>query len=620
MTKKDIWVAGIARGHNGGVCLLKNGKIIFSSEEERYTRKKYDGAPLASVMKILDYTDKLDMVGFGHTQPAVTNDPSNAPLEFTGENVHAGWFRKLGLIDDEAYDKTYADDHSQINDFALEHHKLHAYVAFSKSKFDKAAVLVVDGAGSFLPMAQSADEAALGWEVETVFDADRSRKSTLLTKFKSIGTRDPMLANEFESTPQPHMNLEGSISEHEVFVHDHAGIVKVYEAVTQFCGWQPIEAGKTMGLFPYGKPNDDIESLFMDQKQSDYWPLSDRNRICPTYPNAARLNLKLFQSYKENDLWKETNLYDSQLCKDFAYKVQTETQDAVLQAIIKSAEMCDTKNVVLTGGYALNCVANYWYLDKLNELGINLYVEPVSNDAGTAIGAALFAHHKLTGDFISLDQDIYLGKTYNYEDNQIEKIVTEYNGVLQEATNEDVVELITNKNIVAVFQGGAENGPRALGNRSILYDPTDPDGKDFVNSVKNREYFRPFAGTILKEHVHEWFDLKGMDDTPHMMYAVKCQPGIEEKIPSIIHVDGSCRIQTVTQEENKNYYDLITKFYEKTGCPIIFNTSFNLGGEPLVETLQDAVRTLSKSDIEYLFLPEYNKLIKVENERQVQTN
>ena len=154
---------------------------------------------------------------------------------------------------------------------------------------------------------------------------------------------------------------------------------------------------------------------------------------------------------------------------------------------------------------------------------------------------------------------------------------------------------------------------QALGNRSILYDPRDPDGKDHVNTVKHREYFRPFAGTILHEYVHEWFDLRGMDETPHMMYAVNCQPGIEEKIPSIIHVDGTCRIQSVKREQNPLYYDLIKEFHKQTDCPIIFNTSFNLGGEPLVETLEDAVRTLIHSEIEYLYLPEYNKLVKVKN-------
>ena len=146
-----------------------------------------------------------------------------------------------------------------------------------------------------------------------------------------------------------------------------------------------------------------------------------------------------------------------------------------------------------------------------------------------------------------------------------------------------------------------------------MFDPTFEDGKDFVNQIKNREYFRPFAGSILAEDVHEWFDLRGMEDSPHMMYAVSCQPGIAEKIPSIIHVDGSCRIQTVTEEDNPLYYRIIKNFKEKTGVPIIFNTSFNLGGEPLVETLDDALRTLAQSKIEYLYLPEYNKLLTVRN-------
>ena len=164
-----------------------------------------------------------------------------------------------------------------------------------------------------------------------------------------------------------------------------------------------------------------------------------------------------------------------------------------------------------------------------------------------------------------------------------------------------------------MFQGKSEAGPRALGNRSILYDARDPDGKDHVNVVKRREYFRPFAGSILKEHVHDWFDLRGMDETPFMMYAVNCKEGIQERIPAIIHVDGTCRIQTVTPEVNKHYYDIIQEYYNQTDCPIIFNTSFNLGGEPLVETLDDALRTLANSLIEYLYLPEYGLMIEVKN-------
>jgi carbamoyltransferase len=162
-----------------------------------------------------------------------------------------------------------------------------------------------------------------------------------------------------------------------------------------------------------------------------------------------------------------------------------------------------------------------------------------------------------------------------------------------------------------MYQGGSEAGPRALGNRSILFDPRVKDGKDIVNEVKHREWFRPFAGTILEEHVHEWFDLRGMNNTPFMMYAVNCKEDVADKIPSIIHVDGTCRIQTVTSNENQHYYTLIEEFNKLTNVPILFNTSFNLGGDPLVETIEDALYTLRNSDLQYLYLPEIGKLVHI---------
>jgi carbamoyltransferase len=170
-----------------------------------------------------------------------------------------------------------------------------------------------------------------------------------------------------------------------------------------------------------------------------------------------------------------------------------------------------------------------------------------------------------------------------------------------------------NGNIVTLFQDRCENGPRALGNRSILFDPRTQDGKDYVNSVKHREYFRPFAGSILHEHAHEWFDMRGLEESPHMMYAMNCQPGVEEKIPAIIHIDGTCRIQTVKEHQNPVYYEMIKEFYDQTGVPILFNTSFNLGGEPLVESIDDAVRTLAESKIEYLYIPHNGIIIEVKN-------
>ena len=164
-----------------------------------------------------------------------------------------------------------------------------------------------------------------------------------------------------------------------------------------------------------------------------------------------------------------------------------------------------------------------------------------------------------------------------------------------------VAELLSENKIVAMYQGSSEAGPRALGNRSILYNPTDPNGKDFVNEVKGREWFRPFAGTVLEEDANDWFDFAGMKGSPFMMYAVDVK---QDKIPAITHVDGTCRIQTVNKKQNKNYYNVINEFKNITGTPIVFNTSFNLAGQPLVETIEDAIQTLENSNIKYLYLPE----------------
>ena len=168
----------------------------------------------------------------------------------------------------------------------------------------------------------------------------------------------------------------------------------------------------------------------------------------------------------------------------------------------------------------------------------------------------------------------------------------------------DVVKNIIDGKIVAIFQGGSEWGPRALGNRSILFDPRNPDAKDIVNKVKKREWYRPFAGTILLKHANDYFEMLTIKETPYMSYAIPAKQKAKDEVPGIIHVDGTCRIQTVTREQNKHFYDLIEEFYKQTGVPILFNTSFNLAGEPLVETLEDAKDTVNRSDIDLLYTPE----------------
>ena len=168
---------------------------------------------------------------------------------------------------------------------------------------------------------------------------------------------------------------------------------------------------------------------------------------------------------------------------------------------------------------------------------------------------------------------------------------------------QDVVDKLCDGKIIAIFQNHSEWGPRALGNRSILFDPRIPDGKNIVNTVKKREWYRPLSGTIMSEYVNDYFEMLTIKESPYMSFAIKAKQKAIETIPSIVHKDGTSRIQTVTEKQNKKYYELIKAFYERTNVPILLNTSFNLAGEPLVETFEHAIETINNSDIDYLYLP-----------------
>ena len=176
---------------------------------------------------------------------------------------------------------------------------------------------------------------------------------------------------------------------------------------------------------------------------------------------------------------------------------------------------------------------------------------------------------------------------------------------MRQITNkQEAVDLILQQEIVAIFQGQSEWGPRALGNRSLLFDPRNKDGKDIVNKIKKREWYRPFAGSCLLEHANYWFEMGVIKESPYMTFAIPVKEEKKSLIPCITHVDGTCRIQTVTKEQNKNFYELIDEFYKITNVPMLFNTSFNLAGEPLVETLDDAHSTIERSDLKYIYLPD----------------
>ena len=290
-----------------------------------------------------------------------------------------------------------------------------------------------------------------------------------------------------------------------------------------------------------------------------------------------------------------------------AHNLQQETQNHVLNFIKKYTEKTGVKNVVISGGYGLNCVANYHYLKNLKD--INLYIDPICFDAGISIGATYY-HYLQSGQDLSPIQplqNVYIGhqeETYDLKNLQTQKV-----------SYEDIVNLILEQNIVALFQGKSEAGQRALGNRSLLFDPRNPKGKDIVNQIKKRENFRPFAGSILQEEASKWFDMLSLKESPYMQYAMDAYENAMEQVPAIIHVDNTCRIQTVTEEQNKHFYNLISCFFKKTGVPMLLNTSFNLGGEPLVETFNHAVYTLKNSMIEYLYLPEIETLVTIKNKK-----
>jgi carbamoyltransferase len=247
-------------------------------------------------------------------------------------------------------------------------------------------------------------------------------------------------------------------------------------------------------------------------------------------------------------------------------------------------------------------VANYKLLKSIPK-DINLFVEPLSSDCGVSMGAAFELLEKLNPNSDLKYDNIYLGQELDYRYELLD-------GELEYDTNpEYVATLLSEGNIVAIAQGRSESGPRALGNRSILFDPRVENGKDIVNKVKKREYFRPFAGTVLFEHMNDWFDMDRLDESPYMMYAVNVLQEKQNLLPAITHVDGTCRVQTLKKEQNKHYYNLISEFYNITGVPVLFNTSFNLAGDTIVETMDDAFRTMRNSEIEYLYLPEIKKLI-----------
>ena len=524
-------VLGINLAKNGSIAIVNDGKLEFYLEEERVTRKKRDVGAYALCEKFVD----------GSIDVAVYSDCfTRYSLKIHSERLAAR--KKLKQL-------LQSRGVKQVLDFSNHHHECHAASAFYGSGFDDAVCLVMDGKGSVLRK-----DGTLFCETESIYNYVNGEFVPLFKHYSCFYNRSLC-----EKLGEPFWDGTNLFS-------NRVSIGQAFRCVSGYCGFDEIEAGKTMGLSAYGFGPVNLfnEEYGHSLCSKDIYPRDDAG-------------------------W--TKYYGEEIKNEnIAYNLQKSAEKHAIYMIKKAVELSGKKNVVVSGGFFLNCVSNY---NVLKSLDINLYADPLSYDGGHAFGSAMLVSNKKTSM-----KTLYLGPTYDLS--HIEGKDTSYS---------EVARLISEKNIVAMFQGRSEAGPRALGNRSILYDPRDPNGKDHVNTIKKREAFRPFAGTVLKEYVHGWFDMAGMEESPFMMYAVDALEYAYDKVPAILHVDKTCRIQTVTKEQNEHYYNLIEAFYRKTRVPILFNTSFNLAGEPLVETPEDALKTFYNSDIKYLYFPEVQKLI-----------
>lgn len=548
-------ILGVNQGHNGSACLLIDGKIEFYIEEERLTRLKYDANPFRSMLLALENypIDEIILSPDYHYQGI---------LPWTEENACISLARKF-------------NPNIKISGFNVEHHLSHAASAFFGSGFDDAVAIVVDGSGSHHTMTKDGIQSN-GWEVESIYECSYPCEFNVLYK-----------AHGSDNTPY--------YSDSVRVFDDSAGVVKTYEAVTNHLGFGLLDGGKTMGLSSYGNYDDDIQNLYYNGR-------GDKNKIITSYPSRAFINVTRNHNFNKSEEFTQSQ-------RNLAWHVQEESKNIVASLIRYAIHITGKNNVVISGGYGLNCVSNYQYLKEFPN--INFYIDPVSHDGGTAIGYAKYAWFKYVKDNeLRYRKDslntLYLGPSRK---DDIEKISLPSGFSMSDTSYDRVAKILKSGEIVTIFQSRCEAGPRALGNRSILFDPRVINGKDVINKVKKREWFRPFAGSILEEHASQWFEMMSLTDSPFMMYAVDVLRNKQDIIPSITHVDGTCRIQTVNKNQNLHFYRLIEAFFKLTNVPILFNTSFNLAGEPLVEKIADAIDTLKRSDLNYLYLPEIHKLI-----------
>jgi len=575
--------------HDSAACILKDGKIIAAVQEERFTRKKHDPSyPHNAIEFVLKYINlrlsEVDHVVFFEKpflkfERLLETYVAFAPKGFVSfAKAMPLWIKEKLFQKNLLFNKLKAHDNNYKSDeniFFSEHHLSHAASAFFPSPFQEAVVLTADGVGE--------------WATTTV----------------ALGKDNDLEIKK------------------EIYFPHSLGLL--YSAFTYYTGFK-VNSGeyKLMGLAPYGKPiyEDKVKQL-IDIKDDGTFRLDQKyfNYATGLTMTNDRFN-KLFGQKPRNP----QNDRITQFHMDIAASIQKVTEEIMIKLLKSIREEYNIKNLCLAGGVALNCVANGKILQE--KIFDNIWIQPAAGDAGGSLGAALALWYIEYGNkrIVNSNDDMkgsYLGTEFSQ--NEIEKELKSIGAYFETLNYEDLInktsEFLSKEKAIGWFQGRMEFGPRALGGRSILGDPrSDKMQKNLNLKIKYRESFRPFAPSVLREDLSDWFDLSV--DSPYMLLVAKIKSnkkiemtdeqkklfGIDKlnikrsEIPTVTHVDYSARIQTVTKDTNKRYYDLISKFKEKTGCPMVVNTSFNVRGEPIVNTPADAFNCFMGTQLDYLVI------------------
>jgi len=545
--------------HDSAACLVKDGRVVAAASEERFTRKKHDeGFPHEAARYCLEaggiQAGDLDYVGF-YDKPVlkferlISTYLSTFPRGFTSYSKAMPVWLKEKLWIPSMIRKELGYKGKIL---FTEHHMSHAASAFLVSPFKEATILTVDGVGE--------------WATAS-YGVGKDRQIDLFREIR--------------------------------FPHS---LGLLYSAFTYYLGFKVNSAEyKVMGLAPYGEPKyvDKVRQL-IDIKDDGSFEM-DMSYF--SYHHGLRMVNGRFSRLFGGPV-REPESKLEQHHKDIAASVQKVTEEIMLKMAGYLHRETGMENLCLAGGVALNCVANGRILREgpFKEI----FIQPAAGDAGGALGVATYIYHSvLDQPRIESMEHAYLGPEYS--ESEIQAVLSEHAAPAKKLEREDLVRevaaLIEGQTVIGWFQGRMEFGPRALGSRSILADARNPENKDVVNlKIKFRESFRPFAPTVLEEKISEFFEIDR--PSPYMLLVA---PVREQKriIPSVTHVDHSARIQSINRRQNPLYYDLIKEFDKRTGVPVIINTSFNVRGEPIVCTPEDAYRCFMRTHMDYLVLGPY---------------